>query len=620
MSSGFSGRYTSGIAKSRIVILFAFSLIFFVVYIRHLFTIQVVKNTEYQNRATAVSRRILPILAQRGEIYDRNGEILVQNIPSFAINIIPAELSGEQFPVVVKNLSEALNMSVEDINKKVPPESYNRYQPIEIKSGVTLEEVARIAEQIEDFPGVTWYNKPIRNYIDVGALSHVIGYVGDITREEFQLLYNKGYDINSVLGKTGIEKQYDQVLRGKDGQSIRTVDVQGRRVDNEDTNIVQPFMGKNIVLTIDKKIQRLAERALGERIGSVVVIKPSTGEILAMVSYPYFDPNKFYTSEASEVFTSLALNPYRPFLNRVIQSAYAPASTFKIIVTAGVANENAFPLDATVYCPGYIRFGNRTFKCWNTAGHGNLNLIEGLANSCNVFFMTMASYHLGIEKLVKYCDDFGLGQPTGIDISGEISGILPSPEWKEQTYNDRWVGGDTVNMAIGQGYLLVTPLQLANYVSMVANDGTRYKPKLIKEIRDPSTGDIIQSFTPEISHESICSPEAIKITQDAMRAVMTIGTARYVISEKVVQIAGKTGTAEVYDKDADSWTSWFVAYGPYDGPVEDRVTVCVNVEAVNDWEWWAPKAANAIFQGIFADQTYEEVVDTLKHGYLRDNL
>lgn len=620
MSSGFSGKYTSGIARSRIIILFILTLLFFFIYIRHLFTIQVLKNTEYQNRATAVSRRILPILAQRGEIYDRNGEILVQNMPSFAINIIPAELKKDQIPVVIKLLSDALDMSVNEINRKVPPESYNRYQPVEIKSGVTLEEVAKVAERIEDFPGVTWHNKPVRNYIDIGALSHVIGYVGDITREEFQLLYNKGYGINSVLGKTGIEKQYDQILRGKDGQSIRTVDVRGRRVDNQDTNIIQPNMGKNIILTIDKKIQRLSEKALGDRIGSVIVMKPSTGEILAMVSYPYFDPNKFYTPEGSKAFTSLALDPYRPFLNRTIQSAYAPASVFKVFITAAVANENAFPLDAEVFCPGYIRFGNRTFKCWQTRGHGNLTLEGGLANSCNVFFMTMASYHLGIEKLLKYCDDFGLGKITGIDISGEISGILPGPEWKEHTFNDRWVGGDTVNMAIGQGYLLVTPLQIANAVSMIANEGTRLKPKLIREIRDPSTGDVIQAFTPEVSHESIITPEAMKITQDSMRAVITKGTAKYVISEKVVQVAGKTGTAEVFDKDAESWTSWFVAYGPYDGPVQDRIVVLLNVEAVNEWEWWGPKAANAIFQGVFADQTYEEVVDTLKHGHLRDNL
>ena len=621
MNAGFTGRTLKGLPKERIIVLLALTIVLFLIYIFYLVDMQLVKNTVYENRATALSRRVIPIHAQRGEIYDRNGSILVQNVPSFAVDIIPAEIDKDRMQTLFKSISETLNIKVEDIAKIVPPEYYRLFQPLEIKSAVPLVNIAKIAENNDQFPGIVWHSKPIRNYLDIGALSHVIGYVGNITKEEFQVLYNKGYDINSYIGKTGIEKQYDQILRGVDGERIRTVDVQERSVGNEDENlIILPEMGKNIVLTIDRKIQRLVERSLGPRIGSAIALKANTGEILAMVSYPYFDPNTFYTDRASQIYTELSLDPSRPFLNRTIQSAYAPASSFKVIMTAAVLNEKAFPLEETVNCEGKLWFGDRFFNCHVLSGHGELNLAHGLAQSCDVFFYTMGAYHLGVEKIVQYGDMFGLGHLTGIDIAGEIPGILPSPEWKELNMNDRWVGGDTVNMSIGQGFLLVTPIQMANAIAMIANDGTAMKPKLIKEIRDPQTGDIIKNFEPEVGRVSSMSEESLKTLQEYMRLTITDGTAESVISEKVVQIAGKTGTGEVFGKDAKSWSSWFVAYGPYDGPVEDRIVVVVNVEAVNDWEWWAPKASNAIFQGIFADQTYEEVVSTLKHSYLRDNL
>ena len=447
-----------------------------------------------------------------------------------------------------------------------------------------------------------------------GSISHVIGYVGDITREEIQILYNKGYDFGNVLGKSGIEKQYDMILRGKDGKRYRTVDVKGRRIDDT-VEEEPPLLGKDIVLTIDKNIQEVSEEALGSRIGSVVVLKPATGEILAMVSYPWFDPNSFYSEGGAGEYSKLASDPTYPFLNRAIQSHYSPASTFKTIMTTAVIEEKAFPVDKLIVCTGKIEYGGRTSWCWKKTGHGALDLYGALAESCNVYFWTVGRDYLGIDNIAKYAQQFGLGEKTGIDLPGEVTGIVPTPQWKQKVFGEPWVGGDTMNTSIGQGYLTVTPLQLANAMSMIANEGIIYKPHILSEIRDPVSGEVLETVEPQVLHSSQIKQETFKSVQKAMSGVISNGTANVVVTTKAVKIAGKTGTAEVGY--ADKWHSWFVAYGPYDSvKPEDKVVVVVMVEAVNDWDWWAPKAANVIFQAIFAHQNYQQAVDSLDIWYL----
>ena len=306
----------------------------FVVYVVHLFSLQIVKGLEYRNKARSVSQRVIPIPAQRGEIYDRNADVpIVLNIDSFAVDIIPAEIPKEQIPEIIARLAAVLEISVEEIQGKLDPKSYHLFQPVEIARRVPQEKVFYIAERIDTFPGVTWHHKPIRSYLETGTIAHVLGYVNDITTEELQVLYNKGYKPGDTIGKRGVEKQYDEILRGKEGVRYRTVDVRGRRIEEERQDIIEPEIGKDIVLTIDRRIQRLSEEALGDRIGSVVVLKPATGEILALVSYPWYDPNLFYGDREAKEYTRLSLDVNYPFLNRAIQSGYAPASTFKILMT-----------------------------------------------------------------------------------------------------------------------------------------------------------------------------------------------------------------------------------------------------------------------------------------------
>ncbi len=591
--------------------LFAGCIGFLVLY---LFWLQIVKGFEFKQRAKDVSQREVPIPAQRGEIFDRNfDDPLVFNVDSFAVDVTPGEVASADLPTLFQSLSKVLAIPVADIQKKIPQKNYRTYQPVEISGGVPLQTISYIAEHLSDFSGVSWHNKPIRNYVESSSLAHVIGFVGDITHEELQVLYNQGYESGDVLGKTGIEKEYDDILRGKDGTRFRVVDVKERRLTGEEQEVVPPVPGKNVVLTIDKRIQKLAEQALGPRKGSVVVLKPATGEILAMVSYPSFDPNKLFAPEAGDYFGKLSLDPTFPFINRSIQSVYPPASTFKIIMTTAIVDDGTIPINRMVRCTGKLVFGDRVFNCWVKTGHGYEDLFGGLADSCDVYFWTMGN-ELGVDKIDNYARDFGVGSLTGIDLPEERTGLLPTPEWKDKIKHQKWLGGDTLNLAIGQGFVTMSPLQMADMVAMVANSGVVYRPHLLKETRDPFTGQVLSTIAPEVLHESPVSKESWHTVQQALRGVITRGTAAPVITTKAVQIAGKTGTSEVGIE--GQWHSWFAAYAPFetDKP-EDRIVVVVMAEASPNWEWWAPKAANLIFQGIFANQTYDEVLRTLKPWY-----
>jgi penicillin-binding protein 2 len=603
--------------KRRFVVLTALFVGSIGVLVLYLFWLQIIKGGEFTQRARNVSERETPITAQRGEIFDRKGDDpLVFNVDSFSVDVSPGEVATADLPALFNRLSGVLSIPVQEIEQKVPPKTYKQFQPIAIKGGVTLQTISAIAEHVEDFKGVSWHNKPIRSYVESGTLAHVIGYVGDITREELQVLYNKSYGADTSLGKSGIEKQYDDILRGVDGQRFRVVDVKEKGVTGAEEKVVPPTPGKNVVLTIDRKIQKLAEQALGPRNGSVVVLKPSTGEILALVSYPTFDPNRFFSGDSSAYFNKLSTDPSSPFLDRAIQSAYPPGSTFKIIMTTGIADDGTIPINQSVLCTGKIEFGDRVFNCWLRTGHGYEDLFGGLAQSCDVYFWTMGN-RLGPDKILNYARDFGVGSLTGIDLPGESSGLLPTPEWKQKIKHRQWVGGDTLNISIGQGDVTMTPLQLADSVAMVVNEGVVYKPHLLLKTIDPQTNQVVSQPAPEVLHRSAISKDVFQTVQAAMRGVITKGTAGPVITTKAVEIAGKTGTAQVVAGiETKSWHSWFAAYGPYETTnPDDRVVVVTMVEASDNWEWWAPKAADLIFQGIYANQTYEEAVATLKPWY-----
>lgn len=589
----------------------------FTLYLLKLFSMQVLEGSAYRSQSASLASRVKILPAQRGEIYDRNAAIpMVVNTDSFAIDLIPGEIPPGHYDTVAAKLADFLGIDKAVIDKKIPVSIRRSFSAVEIRSNVPFTVITNIAENITDLPGVSWRSKPIRNYVETGSMSHIVGYVGDITKEELKLMYNKGYSDNSIVGKTGIERQYDSLLQGQPGTESRTVDVRGRYLA-EPPVVKTPQMGKNLILTVDSRIQRLVEEALGPRIGAAVVLKPATGEILAMVSYPFYDQNIFSSDESAQAYSKLASDQNNPLLNRVVNATYPPASTFKVIMTTALLSEGSFSPEAKIECSGLLEYGDRTFKCHiGVPGHGYLDMKNALAQSCNIYYWTTGRDHLGVNLISSYAKEFGFGQSLKIDLPSHSEGFVPTPQWKERRYHERWLGGDTMSMSIGQGYTLVTPLHVANMMAMVVNKGKIYRPHLLKEVRDPVSNAVITAIEPEILHESHIEESVWNTIQEYLRYTITDGSAQYPMHNNTVQIAGKSGTGEV-SQYKNQWHSWFVAYAPYDAPPEDAVVVCVLVEAVNPWEWWAPYATNIIIQGIFANQTYDEAIETLGFKYLK---
>jgi penicillin-binding protein 2 len=534
---------------------------------------------------------------------------MVINSDSFAVSLDPAEIPSGYYATVTTKLAQILGIKKSDIDRKIPERDRKIHSQFEIKTNVSFETISNIAENITDFPGVTWQLKPLRNYVETGSIAHVVGYVGDISKDEITMMYNKGYTTgNMIVGKTGIEKQYDSLLQGIPGTERKNIDAKGRIISDKPI-IEPPQMGKKLVLTIDSRIQELAEKALGPRVGAAVVLKPATGEILAMVSYPYYDQNLFNSDDAASQYTKLANAPNNPLLNRVVNAVYPPASTFKTVMTTAALSEHVISPAKKIDCPGKVVYGDRVFRCHNRGGHGWLDMRKGLAESCDIYYWVVGRDYLGVDRIAQYAKEFGFGQSLEIDLPAQSKGFVPTAQWKERKYHVKWLGGDTMNMSIGQGYTTVTPLHIANMMAMVANSGKIYRPHLLKEVRDPVTDKVIESIEPTVLHESNIEPSIWRAVQADLRYVITDGTPQWPMANKVVAIAGKTGTAEVGS--VDHWHSWMATYGPYNGSPDEQVAVVVLVEAVNQWDWWSPYATNIIYQGIFANQTYEEAVQAL---------
>jgi len=601
---------------TRINIFTVLIIIVFFIYSAKLFSMQILSGDIYRSRAQDISRRTYSIPTQRGEIYDRNyDKPLVVNKDTFAVSITPAEVPRGSMDEIINSISIILNIKVDDIKSRLPNQYLQLYQPVEIASNVPFSAIAAIAERKNTLPGVSWNIKSVRNYENVGSLSHILGYVGDITRDELTSLYNQGYQQGDLIGKSGIEKQYDSLLRGKPGWETRTVDSRGRRITgDENITRVPPDIGKNLVLTIDSSLQTLVEKAIGNQIGAAVVMKPSTGEILAMVSYPWYDPNIF-TDRLHSDYRALVDDPAKPFINRAIQSNYPPASTFKIVLSSAILDENLFSPEQTIVCRGVMRYGNRDWHCHLRSGHGRMNLTTALNQSCNIYYMTVGRDYVGVERIVSYAKGYGYGDITGIDLPGEIAGFIPTPQWKERRYHEKWVLGDTMNMSIGQGYTLVTPLQMTNLVSMIVNNGKNYKPYVLKEVRDPVTNAIEQVTAPEVIHKSNITPAVFEAVRRDMRYVVSQGTAQYPLNMRTVQIAGKSGTAEMGL--IDRWHSWFTAFAPYNSVNPDeQIVVTVIIEASIYQVWMASAVSAIIFQGYFANQDFDAAVRSLGFQYM----
>lgn len=564
--------------NNRIEVLAIIIVLVFVALISRLGFLQVMQGKYYSGLADGNRIRLIPIMAPRGMFYDRNGVLMVSNRPGFTVSLlsITAPIPEE---VIVK-LAGILKMNPAEIHEKLKQHN-GTFEPVRIKTDLGPDVVTKIEERRAELPGVVIEIQPIRNYIHNELAAHVFGYVSEINDEELERLKKDRYKSGDILGKFGLEKVYDRELRGIDGGGQVEVDVTGRPVNVLGKKETIP--GKNLILTIDYRIQKAAEAAIDEQLrylqtktefvnakaAAAVAINPKTGEVLAMVSRPAFNPNLFAGGISVKDWKVLNENPHHPMDNKAISGEYPPGSTFKLVTGAAALELGKVTPEEKILDTGHhwiIPKGNAMGEAL-----GWINFHEALSKSDNVYFYEMGN-RLGIDNLEKYTRMFGLGQATGIKLGGESDGLVANRRYKEKVYNEEWYLSETFDAAIGQGFQLVTPLQIAMLMGEVANGGHRYRPYLVSKITS-ANGEVLQSFGPEEVGKLEISSRTLTLIREALRDVaLEGGTAAETFKDFPVPTAGKTGTAEnSHGQDH----GWFVCYGPYEDP---RIVIAVIVE------------------------------------------
>ena len=535
-----------------------------------------------QNRVRKIS-----LADYRGKIKDRHGNVIVNVRPSFSLYVTPEDAD---------NLSESLEFlsGLIEINKDKLRSDIRRspsFKNVLIKRDISRREVAYIEENKMLLPGIRIKIEPIRNYAHKDFASHVLGYLGEVSKSELKGSKFSRYELGDMVGKNGLEKIYESQLRGKKGFKEVEVDVSGREL--KVLRKLSPKTGNSLVLTLDSRVQSKLETLMNEVLrensveGSAVVMKVQSGEIIAMVSKPSFDPNSFATGISTKQWSGLVLDEKNPLQNRTIDGQYPPASTYKVVTAYAALAEKIIKPETTIFCPGHFRLGKRDYRCWKKRGHGDMNLHDALVQSCDVYFYKLG-HRLGINNLAKYATKLGLGELTGIVLKGEKSGLVPSKQWKKKFKNEPWYPGETISASIGQGYNLVTPLQSARMISTIASGGLLVRPYLVKRIEDYD-GRLIQEFSPEVIKKIKIEPEVLRNIKEGLRGVVheAHGTGHRARLKNVI-VAGKTGTAQVVamkdseEIDPEEETpyshrdhAWFIAFAPYENP---EVAVSVIIE------------------------------------------
>jgi penicillin-binding protein 2 len=547
----------------------------FIVLTARLAYMQIMRYDYYWDRAERNRLRILPITAPRGEIFDRNGQQLVANRPGFTVSLV--DLGQGYSRETIQHLGGLLEMEEEEIWRKIDSQFYRRYLPIRLKADVALEIVAQISERRLDLPGVVIEVQPIRNYVYGDFASHVLGYLGEGTvLERIQESWQEAgcsYHPGDLVGQAGIELIWEPLLRGKDGGIQVEVNSTGQAI--REFERVEPEPGSDLYLTLDLTLQKTVEAALAETAerlvleennslageAAAVVLDPNNGRILAMASIPSYDLNTF-----RQDYPKLETNKRRPLINKTIGEHYPVGSVFKMVTAMAALEEGMVSPGDTVYCGGSLTRYGATKSCYRGTVHGNINIVDALKKSCNIFFYEMG-LRVGIDKLSFYAREFGFGAPVGLqDIPGEKPGIVASREYKEQLYHEPWYPAETMDAAIGQSFQSITPLQLVNYVAMIANGGVHYRPYLVEKIVDHE-GSTVMMAEPEVLGRLEAKEASWEIIKRGMQLVTEPGGTAASLGDLPVKVAGKTGTAQVVGKDRDiSPHGFFVAYAPAEKP------------------------------------------------------
>jgi len=560
-----------------------------------LWRLQIVEADRYRAWADENRFRLVYTEAPRGVIYDRQGQILVRNIPSFSVEIVPAYLPHEEGArgQVLPRLAELVDtpsLSAASLEELLAGTALAPFRPVVVAQDVDRETAFVVAEEHLNLPGVQLKITPIRQYMEGPLTAHILGYVGRIPAERVEEYRAREYDLHlDRVGLAGVEYTFEEELRGHKGQKYIEVDVAGREVRT--VGVAQEASpGHNLILTLDLDLQWAVEEALragmeevGSISGSVIVLNPQTGEVLALVTLPSYDNNLFAGGISAQDYKRLAEDPEHPLVNHAIGGQYPPGSTIKIILAAAGLEEGIISPQPRLLCQGTLWLPNKYFPedpelaqpfyCWLRSGHGALNVVEALAYSCDIFFYQLGGGFrefegLGLERLAEYAERFGLGQRSGIALTGETAGLVPTAKWKRINYGENWTLGDTYNASIGQGFILASPLQMANATAAVANGGTLYRPRIVYEVQT-ADGQVVHPFRPEVIRQVGISPQHLELARQGLRGAVAWGTARRADLPEVA-VAGKTGTAEFpgpRDEQGNLPThAWFTAFAPYEDP------------------------------------------------------
>ncbi len=555
----------------------------FAVLLLRLIYLQVIRGEEYRLLSLNNRIRLQSIDPPRGLISDRNDYVLVENRPSFDVSVTLKD-AGE-VEETIKKVSKHLMVPSEELMLKLTAsKGVSAYKPILLKQDIGRNALATIEAHKHDLPGIAVNVKLRRHYLNVQDAAHLIGYLSEISPDELAAKLYPGRRRGDFIGKYGAEKAYENYLRGTRGGRQVEVNANGQVVRVLKTVNAKP--GQNVYLTIDHALQKKAESLLRGVAGAAVAMDPGSGRILALASSPSFDQNFFESGMSHEQWDSLISNPFRPMENKAIQGEYPPGSTYKIITALAGLEEGVIDEDTEVSCPGYYRFGNRTFRCWKRGGHGRVKILKAITESCDVYFYKVGEL-LGVDRLAWYAKASGLGSPTGINLDKEAKGLIPTAAWKKRRTGVPWQKGETLSIAIGQGFNLATPLQMVGLTAAIANGGTRYRPMILEAIKSPD-GRIIHQSQPEVIGKVPISERTLELVRTGLWAVVNSdhGTAR---GSRLadIEISGKTGTSQVIGRKKDDTRSenempahlrphaWFVAYAPSNAPI---IAVAVLVE------------------------------------------
>jgi penicillin-binding protein 2 len=517
-------------------------------------------------------------------LLDRKGRILAHNRPSFEVYLVPEDLKTN--PEVVIKVAEMLHVTQDEIGEKIKAQKRRApFKPVKIKSDIDWNELALLESYRVHLPGLIVVVRPRRAY-DYGELaSHLIGYLGEIDENELKQYRETPYRMGTLIGKYGVEYEWENDLRGMDGGRQIEVDALGREI--RPLGIVEPFPGSNLFLTIDLDLQKTAEEAYQDKNGALVAMDPKTGRILAMVSKPSFEPDIFARNILPEEWKALLDNPHHPLQNKGIQGQYPAGSVFKIVTAIAGLESGLITPNTAFTCTGTFPYGNRDFRCWKDGGHGSISLHRALVESCDIYFYQVG-LKVGPDLIARYANEFGLGRVTGISLPHEKSGIVPSSSWKKKRFGVPWYSGETLSYSVGQGYLNTTPLQLLMLISGVANGGWLYQPQVVEKIEN-IYGKKLKEYSPVELGRANVSEKTLQLVQEALRGAVndphgTGGTCAL----KDVKVAGKTGTAQVVRlpenfKKGDMNRmplkfrdhAWFVAYAPFEDP---KIAIAVLVE------------------------------------------